>query len=132
MITDYNKINNAIQSFREKGHIFCLDDVGAGASSLLYIRHFDVDYAKIDGSYVRNIQNNTKNLSFVKTIVTLCRDVGIDVIAEMVETQEEATILKNLGITFGQGYLFGKPSEIMGDLHAINPKKPRINTGGHK
>jgi EAL domain-containing protein (putative c-di-GMP-specific phosphodiesterase class I) len=124
-VSDYSQINDAIQGLRQKGHAFCLDDIGAGASSLLYIRNFEVDYAKIDGSYIRNIQNNPKNLAFVKTIVNLCYDIGMDVIAEMVETPEEKEILMGLGIGLGQGYLFGRPSSVMNDLTATVPAKTR-------
>jgi len=124
-VSDYKQMNDAIQGLRQRGHAFCLDDVGAGASSLLYIRNFEVDYAKIDGSYIRNIQNNPKNLAFVKTIVNLCHDIGIDVIAEMVEMPEEKEILLGLGVGLGQGYLFGRPSSIMNDLTAIKPNKAR-------
>jgi EAL domain-containing protein (putative c-di-GMP-specific phosphodiesterase class I) len=124
-VADYKQINDAIQGLRQKGHAFCLDDVGAGASSLLYIRNFEVDYAKIDGSYIRNIQNNPKNLAFVKTMVNLCHDIGIDVVAEMVETVEEKEILLGLGVGLGQGYLFGRPSNIMNDLTATVHKKIR-------
>ena len=124
-VSDYKQMNDAIQGLRQRGHAFCLDDVGAGASSLLYIRNFEVDYAKIDGSYIRNIQNNPKNLAFVKTIVNLCHDIGMDVIAEMVETPEEKEILLGLGVGLGQGYLFGRPSSIMNDLTAIKLNKAR-------
>ncbi|MFM7621778.1 MAG: EAL domain-containing protein [Alphaproteobacteria bacterium] len=124
-VSDYKQINDAIQGLRQKGHAFCLDDIGAGASSLLYIRNFEVDYAKIDGSYIRNIQNNPKNLAFVKTIVNLCHDIGIDVIAEMIETPQEKDILMGLGVGLGQGYLFGYPSAIMNDLTATIPPKTR-------
>ena len=124
-ISDYKQMNDAIQGLRQKGHAFCLDDIGAGASSLLYIRNFEVDYAKIDGSYIRNIQNNPKNLAFVKTIVNLCHDIGIDVIAEMVETPEEKDILLGLGVGLGQGYLFGRPSSVMDTLSSSAPPKKR-------
>jgi EAL domain-containing protein (putative c-di-GMP-specific phosphodiesterase class I) len=124
-ISDYKQMNEAIQGLRQKGHAFCLDDIGAGASSLLYIRNFEVDYAKIDGSYIRNIQNNPKNLAFVKTIVNLCHDIGIDVIAEMVETAEEKEVLLGLGVGLGQGYLFGRPSSVMDTLSATAPTKTR-------
>jgi EAL domain-containing protein (putative c-di-GMP-specific phosphodiesterase class I) len=124
-VSDYKQMNDAIQGLRQRGHAFCLDDVGAGASSLLYIRNFEVDYAKIDGSYIRNIQNNPKNLAFVKTIVNLCHDIGMDVIAEMVETPEEKEILLGLGVGLGQGYLFGRPSSIMNDLTAIKLNNTR-------
>jgi EAL domain-containing protein (putative c-di-GMP-specific phosphodiesterase class I) len=124
-VLDYKQMNDAIQGLRQRGHAFCLDDVGAGASSLLYIRNFEVDYAKIDGSYIRNIQNNPKNLAFVKTIVNLCHDIGMDVIAEMVETPEEKEILLGLGVGLGQGYLFGRPSSIMNDLSAIKLNNTR-------
>jgi EAL domain-containing protein (putative c-di-GMP-specific phosphodiesterase class I) len=64
-------------------------------------------------------------LAFVKTIVNLCHDIGIDVIAEMVETPEEKEILLGLGVGLGQGYLFGRPSSIMNDLTAIQLNKAR-------
>jgi EAL domain-containing protein (putative c-di-GMP-specific phosphodiesterase class I) len=91
----------------------CLDDVGAGATSFYYIRSLQVDFVKIDGSYIRNIHENERDKAFVKAIKNLCIDLGITTIAEMVETEQQCRILIANGVNLGQGWLFGKPGAIL-------------------
>ena len=115
-IKNFDLANNVLQELRRDGHLVCLDDVGAGATSFHYIRSFYVDFIKIDGSYIRKMMNNRREISFVRAIADLSRALGSATIAEMVETQEEASGLKQLGVDYGQGWLFGKPSSIFEGL----------------
>lgn len=87
----------------------CLDDFGAGASGYHYLRAFNVDYVKIDGAYVRDMNAPGYKPTFLLSIVRLCRDLNIKTIGEHVETRFQADFLKSLGVDFGQGYHFGKP-----------------------
>ena len=87
----------------------CLDDFGAGASGYHYLRAFNVDYVKIDGAYVRDMNAPGYKPTFLLSIVRLCRDLNIKTIGEHVETRFQADFLKSLGVDFGQGYYFGKP-----------------------
>ena len=108
-IIDLEATNRFISSLRSKGHHVCLDDFGAGAAAFQYLRALDIDYVKIDGMYVREALVKTNGKSFLKAIATLCSDLGIDTIAEMVEDEEVAQFLIESGVRYGQGNLFGKP-----------------------
>jgi EAL domain-containing protein (putative c-di-GMP-specific phosphodiesterase class I)/GGDEF domain-containing protein len=112
-ITDFTLINNVLQILRREGHLVCLDDVGAGATSFDYLRSLFVDIVKIDGSYIRGMKQATRNIAFVEAIAHLCQSLNIKTIAEMVETNDEAELLKTLKVNYAQGYFYGKPSPLL-------------------
>ncbi len=92
----------------------CLDDFGAGGAAFRYLREFGVDYVKIDGLYVRAATRGARERGFVASMVELANTVGAQVIAEMIETEEEARLMRELGVQFGQGWLFGRPGTLPG------------------
>ena len=111
-LTDLSLASHALTELREAGHAICLDDFGAGASSLDYLRRLPLDYVKIDGRYVRNLKRESRDHALIKAVVGLCHDLNLPVIAECVETKATLDILKDLKIDFGQGWLFGRPSPV--------------------
>jgi diguanylate cyclase (GGDEF)-like protein/PAS domain S-box-containing protein len=96
---------------RELGIKLSIDDFGTGYSNLSYLHRMPVNYLKIDRSFVSRLQTNFENNEIVRTIVMLAKNLGFEVIAEGVETKEQAEQLKMLDCSFGQGYLFSKPLE---------------------
>lgn len=108
-ITNLEATNNFLQSVRDLGHKVCLDDFGAGASAFQYLRALSVDFVKIDGSYVRDIVDDEEKQAFVRSMVSLCKDLDIETVAEMIEDEATVEILKALDVDYGQGYLFGRP-----------------------
>ncbi|WP_199300327.1 bifunctional diguanylate cyclase/phosphodiesterase [Trichocoleus sp. FACHB-262] len=86
-----------------------MDDFGTGYSSLSYLHRFPIDVLKIDRSFVTTIDTNSKNSAIVQTIITLAHNLGMQVIAEGVETAVQHTQLNQMGCEYGQGYLFSKP-----------------------
>jgi EAL domain-containing protein (putative c-di-GMP-specific phosphodiesterase class I) len=100
--------NKVLQKLRQRQIQLCIDDFGTGYSSLSYLHHFPVDSLKIDRSFIRRLQEGNKNLEIVAAIVTLSQNLAMQVVAEGVETATQATMLKNLGCEFGQGYFFAK------------------------
>jgi EAL domain-containing protein (putative c-di-GMP-specific phosphodiesterase class I)/GGDEF domain-containing protein len=109
-IVNLEQTNKLIRELRDKGHHVCLDDFGAGAAAFQYLRALDIDFVKIDGSYVREALSKPNGKSFLKAMASLCADIGIDTIAEMVEDEPVARFLIEAGVKYGQGYLFGKPA----------------------
>lgn len=110
-ITDLVHAANAVRQLREDGHSVCLDDFGAGAASFPYLQALDVDYVKIDGAYVKALQTTgqDRDRAILKGMVWLCKELQIGTVAEMVETEDQARLLLDFGIDYGQGYLFGRP-----------------------
>jgi EAL domain-containing protein (putative c-di-GMP-specific phosphodiesterase class I)/PAS domain-containing protein len=115
-IADLGRTNQVIQALRDAGNSVCLDDFGAGAASLPYLRAFHVDYIKIDGAYVRRMQDSDRDLQIMNAIIGMCRQVKTAIVAEMIETQKQAQSLLALGVDFGQGYYFGKPGDKLASL----------------
>lgn len=108
-IEDNNKILKIMNELQEIGIRFALDDFGTGYSSLGYIQKFPLDKIKIDQSFVRDIDHNQQSLTIVRSVTTLSESLGIDTVAEGVETEEHLALLRLVGCTIGQGYLFAKP-----------------------
>ncbi|HWE74330.1 MAG TPA: GGDEF and EAL domain-containing protein [Stellaceae bacterium] len=99
-----------VASLRDLGCRVALDDFGAGFTSLRHLQALAVDTVKIDGSFVRNLTQSEDNQIFLRHLVGLANTLGLQTVAEMVETAEEAAILQREGVAFLQGYYFGKPS----------------------
>lgn len=86
-----------------------IDDFGTGYSSLSYLHRFPIDTLKIDRSFINKIGSNPEECAVVKTIITLAHTLGMDAVAEGVETSEQSSNLQAWGCEFGQGYFFAKP-----------------------
>ncbi|MBI3043511.1 MAG: EAL domain-containing protein [Betaproteobacteria bacterium] len=98
-----------IRRLKEMGCRFALDDFGAGFSSFYYLKRFDVDYLKIDGSFIRDLATDEGSRIFVRALNDVARGLDKQVIAEWVETPEALNLLLGMGTQFGQGNLFQRP-----------------------
>jgi len=98
-----------IKRLKEMGCRFALDDFGAGFSSFYYLKRFDVDYLKIDGSFIRDLATDEGSRIFVRALNDVARGLDKQVIAEWVETPEALNLLLGMGTQFGQGHLFQRP-----------------------
>ncbi|MEL6495433.1 MAG: EAL domain-containing protein [Cyanobacteria bacterium J06623_7] len=101
-------VTRVLEQLKEREIKLCLDDFGTGYSSLSYLRYLPVDTVKIDRSFIGPEINNT-NYDIIKAIINLAHSLGLDVIAEGIETEAQLKILKGLGCEYGQGYLFAHP-----------------------
>jgi diguanylate cyclase (GGDEF)-like protein/PAS domain S-box-containing protein len=98
-----------LTELRKLGVQLSIDDFGTGYSSLSYLQRFPIDTLKIDRSFVTQMMENEENLAIVRTIVALAQNLGMDVVAEGVETEDQLQLLRKLECENGQGYLFSTP-----------------------
>lgn len=117
-IGSLGRATELVDRLRQRGHPICIDDLGAGAASFQYLGAFTVDFAKIDGRYVRSATTDGRDKAFLVAMIGLCRNLGIPVIAESIETQDQSKVAHALGATLGQGYLLGRPTPIRDILDA--------------
>ena len=99
-----------IEALRARGVRFALDDFGTGVSNLERLRRFPVDMLKIDRAFVGRMDDEPRARAIVGALVMLSRELGVDLVAEGVETEAEARRLHRVGVGFGQGFLFGRPA----------------------
>ena len=98
-----------LTKLRALGVKISIDDFGTGYSSLSYLHQLPINHLKIDRSFIKQINENQENLEIVRTIVTLAQNLNFSVIAEGIETEDQAAHLRMLECDFGQGYLYSKP-----------------------
>ncbi len=102
-------VTEQLLQLRDAGIQVSLDDFGTGYSSLTYLQRFDIDYIKIDQSFVRHLIPGCTELALCKAIIVMAHELGIKVIAEGVETAGQRDLLVAAGCDFGQGYFFARP-----------------------
>ena len=116
-----------IARMKDIGCRFALDDFGAGFSSFYYLKRFDVDYLKIDGGFVRDLASDEANRVFVRALCDVACGLKKQVIAEWVETREVLDILLEMGVQYGQGFLFAHPQPFAFDT--INSRNETVLRG---
>ncbi|MGB8509909.1 MAG: EAL domain-containing protein [Pyrinomonadaceae bacterium] len=112
VMENIDKTTEMLGQLRELGVQLSIDDFGTGYSSLSYLHRFPIDTLKIDRSFVTRMVDNSENIEIVRTIVMLAQVLGMDVVAEGVETKEQLALLRKLGCENGQGYYFSRPTTV--------------------
>ena len=112
-VASYSQAQQFIQSLKELGCKFALDDFGTGHASFGYLKHFSVDFLKIDGSFVKEILHDPIDREMVRSINEIGHLTGKQTIAEFAENQEIITMLRGMGIDYAQGYGVSEPKRVL-------------------
>ena len=110
LMDDADDAVKRLRTLKALGVQIAIDDFGTGYSSLAYLKRFPVDVIKIDRSFVTGLGTSTEDAAIVSLIVALGRILGMQVVAEGVESAEQAALLQAMGCTRGQGYFYGRPT----------------------
>jgi len=111
-ISNLSRVIHFMQALKKLGCKFSLDDFGSGLSSFTYLKNLPVDYLKIDGQFIRNVAEDSVDESMVKAINEVGEAMGIETIAERVESKEVIEKLSEIGVKFAQGYYIARPTSV--------------------
>ncbi len=125
-VGDITLLNKLISELKALGCCFSLDDFGTGASTYEYLRSLNVDYLKIDGSFVKNIATDEVSRSMVESATQIGHTMNLKIIAEYVEDAEIHNILNDMGIDYGQGYHIARPGPLSAVIKRHQDVKPVI------
>ncbi len=109
LLDDSPVIRDKLARLREAGCSIALDDFGTGYSSLSYLKKMNVDFIKVDKSFIRDLAVDQSDYALVEAIIVMAHKLGIKVVAEGVETAEQNDILRKIGCDFVQGYYYARP-----------------------
>lgn len=112
MMSRSTEIREKMNAFKAAGVQVALDDFGTGYSSLAYISEYDIDYLKIDQYFVKNLALSSDAYTLCKAIIMMAHNLGIKVVAEGIETEQQHRLLLDLGCDYGQGYLYSKAVDL--------------------
>ena len=122
-ISNIDHVARFMHRMRERGCLFSLDDFGTGLSSFAYLRELPVDYLKIDGQFIRQLDNDRISASLVRAFNDIGNSLGIKTVAELVEDESTARALHAIGVNYGQGFYFARPRKLLNRL-AFVPIRP--------
>jgi EAL domain-containing protein (putative c-di-GMP-specific phosphodiesterase class I) len=109
LLEDRPEVLMQLNQLREMGMTLSLDDFGTGYSALSYLKKFDIDYLKIDRSFIRDITHDPSDRAIVEAIIVMAKRLGIKLVAEGVETREQAAMLSAAECDMAQGFWYAKP-----------------------
>lgn len=103
------EIASSLEALKEMGSSIAIDDFGTGYSSFSYLHRFPIDTLKIDKCFVSTMLENTKSYQIVNSLCILAKAIGLNIVAEGVESEQEHQLLCEMGVDYGQGFLYAKP-----------------------
>lgn len=108
-VSNISLLEKFVRDLKFEGFRFAIDDFGSGFSSFHYLKHFPIDYLKIEGEFISNMLSDRIDHAFVESAIALADSIGIQTVAEFVEDMETLEAVKKLGIHYAQGYFVGRP-----------------------
>jgi EAL domain-containing protein (putative c-di-GMP-specific phosphodiesterase class I) len=133
LIGDFSRAVSVLNRLKALGVEIALDDFGTGYSSLSYLHSFPFDLIKIDRAFISDVRTNRHSTAIVRAVIGLGRSLGVPILAEGVETEEQRTFLFEEGCHAVQGYLMGRPApaDSYPELKSDQPCAMRHSVGGH-
>ena len=123
-VSNYTLFRKAVDHYRSKGFRIAIDDFGAGYGGLKMLSVLEPDFVKIDQHFFQDSAKRNINYNLIDSIATACHRIGIDVIAEGIENENDLRICREIGIDLGQGYLLARPAaDLIKDTHLKIPMK---------
>ncbi len=130
-VSNYKLFRTAVDHYRNKGFRIAIDDFGAGYGGLKMLSVLEPDFVKIDRHFFKNTPKSNINYNLIDSIATACHRIGIDVIAEGIETENDLHICREIGINLVQGFLLAKPSDNLIDDSQLNlPMEQSLRQSG--
>lgn len=128
MVNDDDAARRVLTDLKKAGMQIALDDFGTGYSSLTHLRDFPIDIVKIDRSFVRVICSDPQSRLIVQAMIAMAQSLGIEVVAEGIETRNQLDLLAYMGCRYGQGFLWGEPQRcadlnLLQDLKSASPEE---------
>ncbi len=127
-VSNLSNVVHFMDTLKDLGCMFSLDDFGSGLSSLTYLKNLPVDYLKIDGHFIKNVTRDRVDESMVEAITKMARAMGIETIAERVDSREVLEKLADIGVAFAQGYYIAVPRSVA-DLSSVTGSWPALQQG---
>jgi EAL domain-containing protein (putative c-di-GMP-specific phosphodiesterase class I) len=115
LVEDSGEVGVTLAGLKEIGVRLALDDFGTGYSALGYLKRFPFDIVKVDRSFVRGLGEDSGDSAIVGAVLGMARALGMEVVAEGIETEEQLACLTELGAQYGQGFYFAKPAPLEGE-----------------
>mgnify|MGYP000638297002 CR=1 FL=1 len=125
LLSGHGHVKDVLSSITDLGLKMAMDDFGTGYSSLSYLRTYPFDVLKIDRSFINEMTTSIKDKSLINAVISMSHALGLKVVAEGIETQQQHELLQILGCDYGQGYLFSKPLCVE-DMEALLCKNANI------
>lgn len=110
-VKSFALLEKFVQNLKLEGFRFAIDDFGSGFSSFHYIKRFPIDFLKIDGDFIVNINKDKKDLAFVRSIISLAKELNVKTVAEFVEDEDILQTLKEIKIDYAQGFYISRPTK---------------------
>ena len=128
LLKQSEKVRQCLIDYRNDGIEVSIDDFGTGFSALSYLKRFDIDYLKIDRSFISDLTQDENDRALTQAIIVMAQSLGIKVIAEGVEVAEQRNLLMDFGCDFAQGFLYSRPvpKQEFEELLSHNVKKPVV------
>ncbi len=126
LMKDVGEVVETLKHLKDAGISLAIDDFGTGYSSLSYLKRFPLDALKIDRSFVKDLSENNDDAAICSAIIAMAHQLGLQVIAEGIETEEQLEYLRKNGCDMGQGFLLGKPMTASDFASAVKGRRPDV------